>query len=142
MPEAGNLKNELKTAGNGFFLPDGVILKVSLFLFFWLMSFAAIATASNAEAWQRHRQEVIRSCVQASQLSDAAPVGSAIEFNDDAGYTALLLEGRYRKKNDNKSGGLELCLFDKRTKKAYISDATGLAPESPPQRHKTRMRSL
>lgn len=93
------------------------------FLLYGLTLLASNAVASSSEAWKAHDKEVVGRCVNASQLRDAKPVGSAAEFADDVGYTALLLQGNYPQAQLKNRKGLELCVFDKKIRKAYVTNA-------------------
>lgn len=101
--------------------------RISLSAFFCgLALLTSHAFASSTDAWQEHNAMVIASCIKASHLKAAKPVVSApVEFPDEVGYTALLLQGRYPQSHMNNRKGRELCLFDKKTQKAYISEADG-----------------
>ncbi|WP_211454028.1 hypothetical protein [Collimonas antrihumi] len=88
--------------------------------------FTSHTFASSPDAWQEHRAMVTASCINASHLKAAKPVVSApVEFPDEIGYTALLLQGSYPQSHMKNRKGRELCLFDKKTQKAYISEADG-----------------
>jgi hypothetical protein len=91
----------------------------------WLLLVAGIATASTPEAWSAYDKEVIAKCVAASHLRDAHPGGQLVEFDDHVGISALFIIGHYPQPNMNNQRGRELCLFDKRSRTATVSDADG-----------------
>jgi hypothetical protein len=90
------------------------------------------ASASTPESWSVYDQEVIRACVAASSLQKARPAGERVDFDDRVGYSALLLSGRYPQPHMNHQPGRELCLFDKRTRTAVVTDADSLILRKPP----------
>lgn len=80
------------------------------------------AQASSEEAWAEHDQQVLQACVAASQLKDTQAVGRPAEFDDSVGYSVLLLQGRYPQAHMKNRTGRELCLFDKKTRSAHVSE--------------------
>lgn len=86
------------------------------------MSWTINAQASSADAWTKHHEKVVDSCIKVSQLEYVKPVGSPVEFPDGAGYTALMLQGHMLKGSTKKPNGRELCLFNKKTHIAYVVD--------------------
>ena len=104
-----------------------------------LLGVAAMSSASTPEAWKSFDEEVIKACLGASQLSQARPAGARVDFDDQLGYSALLISGRYPQPHLHGHPGRELCLFDRRTRRAVVSSADGLmaprkAPSAPPAR--------
>lgn len=91
-----------------------------------LTSFAQ-AYASSEDAWEAHHQAVIEQCQDASQFPDAAPAGDPVIFDDDAGMTALLIQGHYPQDHMNGKAGQELCLYLRASQEVYIADADKLA---------------
>ncbi|WP_305826816.1 hypothetical protein [Pseudomonas aeruginosa] len=75
---------------------------------------SAPAWASTAEAWQAHDAMVRAACLKASGLRQVRAVGQVLPFDDEVGYSALLLQGR------------ELCLYRRATGKASVSEADAL----------------
>ena len=80
------------------------------------------AQASSEDAWAEHDQRVLQACVAASQLSDTQAVGRPAEFDDSVGYSALLLQGRYPQAHMKNRTGRELCLYNKRSRSAHVSE--------------------
>ncbi|MBA1201905.1 hypothetical protein G7009_09045 [Pseudomonas capeferrum] len=87
---------------------------------------SSMAHGSSEQAWNDHRQQVLKTCLAASQLKDAHASGKPAEFDDQVGFSALLIEGRYPQAHLKKQRGTELCLYDKRQKRAFVTEwATG-----------------
>ena len=80
------------------------------------------ANASSPDAWAAFDKAVIASCTQVSGLKNAKPVGNAAQFDDRVGYTALLLQGQYPQKHMKGQQGTELCLYNKKSKTAYVTE--------------------
>ncbi|MEA5593017.1 hypothetical protein [Rivularia sp. UHCC 0363] len=87
-------------------------------------------TASSPEAWATHRKEVISSCIRVSGLRNARSAGEIITFSDDVGYDALLVKGNYPQPHMNNRIGKMLCLFNRRTRKADVSEANQIINKS------------
>lgn len=84
------------------------------------------ARASSPDAWEQHYQEVKARCLKVSGLRNPQPVGDIITFPDKVGYDALLVRGRYPQPHMNNQVGQSLCLFNRRTREAYTSEANQL----------------
>lgn len=96
------------------------------------LSLAAIAllvcTATQAatpQAWAAHDKTLLAKCLQASQLKNPHAAGSPALFDDSIGYTALLLKGTYPQKFMNNRSGTELCLYQRATQNAVITEWDG-----------------
>ena len=92
------------------------------------VAFVGIATAglvggTTPDAWADHEKEVTSACAAASNLRDAKPGGNLIEFDDHVGFTAVIIDGHYPQPHMKHKRGRVLCLFDKRTRAAFVSDA-------------------
>lgn len=85
---------------------------------------SGLAHASSDQAWAEHDKQLLRTCIAASQLKDVRAVGKSAEFDDRMAYSALLLEGRYPQKHMNNRKGTELCLYDRRQKRAVVTEWT------------------
>jgi hypothetical protein len=99
---------------------------------FVMVSLAIGAFAANASApsaWKDYDQRVTRACVAASGLKDAAPVGGLVKYDDRVPVTALVLAGRYPQKHMKNAPGRELCVWDRKAEKAYVSEADQLLPK-------------
>jgi hypothetical protein len=82
--------------------------------------------ASTPQAWSAYDQEVLKACIAASSLRDARAAGERVDFDDRIGYSVLLIVGHYPQPHMNNRRGRELCLFDRRTRTASVSDADRL----------------
>ena len=87
---------------------------------------SAPAWASTAEAWQAHDAMVRAACLKASGLRQVRAVGQVLPFDDEVGYSALLLQGRYPQPHMQGRQGRELCLYRRATGKASVSEADAL----------------
>ncbi len=96
---------------------------------------SAPAWASTAEAWQAHDAMVRAACLKASGLRQVLKasglrqvraVGQVLPFDDEVGYSALLLQGRYPQSHMQGRQGRELCLYRRATGKASVSEADAL----------------
>lgn len=81
-----------------------------------------VAQASSSQAWNEYRQQMLKDCLSASQLKDAHARGKPAEFDDQVGFSALLIEGVYPQKHMQQRTGTELCLYDRQHKKAFVSE--------------------
>lgn len=93
---------------------------------------APFAQASSPDAWAAYDKTVLASCTKASGLKDAKPVGNAAQFDDRVGYTALLLQGQYPQKHMKGQQGTELCLYNKKSKTAYVTEWDSIRPTVKP----------
>ncbi|OEC86042.1 hypothetical protein [Acinetobacter sp. YK3] len=84
---------------------------------------ASVTFASSEQAWKKHDQDIKSACVKASQLKNAKPASNVMLFDDRVGYSALLIQGQYPQAHMKNKMGQELCLWNKTTKKAYLSEA-------------------
>lgn len=91
-------------------------------------AFAALligcAPASSPEAWSDYEKEVAAACFAATGFKDAEAHTKLIVFGDDIGRDALIVEGIYPQAHMNGAKGKMLCLFDKATRKAAVSEIT------------------
>ena len=84
---------------------------------------AAPAPAASPDAWKQHDKAVVKACTDASQLKGTKTLGKPTLFSDDVGYTALLLQGRYPQKHMKNRLGRELCLFERKSGTAHVTEA-------------------
>jgi hypothetical protein len=92
---------------------------------------ASAAPASTPEAWNAYQQEVVKTCVAASSLRHARAAGERIDFDDEVGFSALLIAGEYPQPHMRTQHGRELCLFNKHTRTAAMADADRLLSIQP-----------
>ena len=103
-------------------------MKSHALIFMSLAALAFQAHASSPDAWAAHDKAVLASCLKASGLKNVEPVGTAAQFDDRVGYTALLLQGQYPQKHMKDATGTELCLYRKKTKTAYVTEWDAIRP--------------
>ena len=90
------------------------------------VAFWGLARGDAPDARAAYEKEVVAACVAASNLRRARPGGSLVEFDDRVGVTALVVEGRYPQPHMKNQRGRVLCLFDKKTRTATVSDADAM----------------
>lgn len=103
-------------------------MKASTLTFICLGALATQAQASSSDAWAAFDKAVLTSCTKASGLKNAKPVGKAAQFDDRVEYTALLLQGQYPQKHMKGQQGTELCLYNKKSKTAYVTEWDSIRP--------------
>ncbi|MDK1396500.1 hypothetical protein [Pseudomonas protegens] len=86
------------------------------------------ASASSDDAWAALEQAIRISCTQASGLQNPNPVGTIAQFPDQVGVSALLLQGRYPQKHMRGQSGIELCLYNRQTGQAAVSEWDSIRP--------------
>ncbi|MCU5771200.1 hypothetical protein N5923_01480 [Erwiniaceae bacterium BAC15a-03b] len=104
---------------------------VQLLLLSGIMLLASPVFASSSEAWAAADKAMVQACVKASGLKNARPAGKIMLFDDRVGYSALLLQGRYPQKHMNNQRGRELCLYQRSTKTASVTEADSLMAKAP-----------
>lgn len=97
-----------------------------------LLLCAAGAQASTPEAWQEQEKRMLTACTKLSGLKDVKAAGKPVLFDDRLGITALALSGRYPQAHMNNRAGRELCLYQRKSGKAYISEADSLVDNRKP----------
>ena len=102
-------------------------MKSATALLLALIAIAGQAHASSTDAWQALDKAVIDSCIKASQLKSVKPSGKA-GFDDSVGYEALMLEGRYPQPHMKNQPGAELCLYNRHSKKATVTEWNTVKP--------------
>jgi hypothetical protein len=108
-------------------------MKTRTLILFGFAALASQAHASSPEAWAAYDKAVLASCIKASGLKNAEPVGTAAQFDDRVGYTALLLQGQYPQKHMKGATGTELCLYRKKTKTAHVTEWDSIRPAATEQ---------
>ncbi|MDO5690884.1 MAG: hypothetical protein Q4G70_00175 [Pseudomonadota bacterium] len=81
------------------------------------------ALASTPETWDDARRDMVKACTAASTLKSPKAIGQPVHFVDDIGQSALLISGRYPQKHMKNKTGRELCLYDRRSGTAHVSEA-------------------
>lgn len=84
--------------------------------------------ASSPQAWADYQRQVLKACTAASGLRQPRPAGDRIDVSQPDGNrtSVLLLEGRYPQPHMAGRRGLELCLYDPRSRRASVADADRL----------------
>jgi hypothetical protein len=98
-----------------------------------LTALASQAHASSPDAWAAYDKTVLASCTKASGLKNAKPVGAPAQFDDRVGYTAVLLQGQYPQKHMKGQLGTELCLYNKKSKTAFVTEWDSIRPTAKSQ---------
>lgn len=91
-----------------------------------------LAEAATPNVWAAYERRVVSTCVKASNLRNARPAGEIINFDDRAGFSALVIDGRYPQAHMKNQRSRVLCLFNKRTRKAFISEADSIVEKLRP----------
>ena len=102
-------------------------MKTTTLLLLALSAFAGQASASSPDAWKAFDKTLVDSCVAASSLKNAKPAGAPAMFDDSVGYNALLIKGQYKQAFMKNKTGTELCLYDRKNKKALITEWDNVA---------------
>lgn len=90
------------------------------------LAFCASAGASSPAAWSAHDKEVAEACTRASGLKNAQASGQPMVYDDRLGLTALMVSGRYPQPHMKNRAGKVLCLFDRRKREAFVTEADQL----------------
>ncbi|POP44610.1 hypothetical protein CHU32_16025 [Superficieibacter electus] len=92
------------------------------------ISWAACSSvwASSDDAWAEDFKAMKAACLKASQLKKPTVSSDNILFDDSVGYSALVIGGHYPQARLHNKRGSELCLWDRKTKAAHISQADTL----------------
>jgi hypothetical protein len=99
-----------------------ICMKTTTLLLLALTAVAGQASASSPDAWKAFDKTLVDSCVAASSLKNAKPAGTPAMFDDSVGYSALLIKGQYKQAFMKNKTGTELCLYDRKNKKALITE--------------------
>ena len=97
-------------------------MKTTALLLLTLTAVAGQASASSPDAWKAFDKTLVDSCVAASSLKNPKPAGASAMFDDSVGYSALLIKGQYKQAFMKNKTGTELCLYDRKNKKALITE--------------------
>jgi hypothetical protein len=89
-----------------------------------LLSGSQPALASSPDAWAQLKKQAERSCLTASGFRRPR-ISRAIIFDDTAGIVAMLVTGTYPQARLKGATGTNLCLYDRRTRKAVVEEAKG-----------------
>lgn len=89
-----------------------------------LAQVALPASASTPAAWEQLQRQSERSCIVASRVT-RAQVSRMIVFDDATGVVALLVTGRALQPHMKGTKVTNLCLYNRKTRKAAIEEAAG-----------------
>ncbi|MFJ4141401.1 hypothetical protein [Pseudomonas sp. NPDC089734] len=106
-------------------------MKMLIALSIALSAIVTQAHAATPQAWKALDKAMLESCLKASQLKDSQAVGSSAQFDDRVGYSALLLQGRYPQKHMNNRKGTELCLYNRKSRQASVTEWDSLGTQTP-----------
>lgn len=84
---------------------------------------APVAASTPAAGLQLQRQAE-RSCVAASGFNRPR-VSNMVVFDDSTGLVAILVSGAYRQPHIKGAAGTNLCLYNRKTRKAVVEEAKG-----------------
>ncbi|RYX96122.1 MAG: hypothetical protein EOO28_08785 [Comamonadaceae bacterium] len=107
---------------------------ISFFAFVTATLFCSASFASSPAAWSAHDQEVAATCLKASGLKNARVAGAPMVFDDRTAKTVLVISGRYPQPHMKNRAGRELCLFDRKTREAFVTEADQITVAAPPRR--------
>jgi hypothetical protein len=93
-----------------------------------MVMLASAAQASTPEAWKAYSQQVLRACRAASTLRQPRPAGDRVDLPAANGtqLSVLVLEGTYPQAHMAGRRGLELCVYDLRSRNARMAEADRL----------------
>jgi hypothetical protein len=80
--------------------------------------------ASSPDAWVQLKKQAERSCLAASGFRRSR-VSRAIIFDDTVGVVAMLVTGTFTQARLKGATGTNLCLYDRRTRRAVVEEAKG-----------------
>lgn len=94
---------------------------------------AAPATASSPEAAAQGLTDAKLACHKASDFKNAAVVGKPLLFSDSNGKTAILVTGIWRPEHMKGARGTMLCLYDRASRTAEVTEARNWNVTAPPK---------
>ena len=92
--------------------------------------------ASSPQAWEAYGRQVLQACTAASGLRHPRPAGERVDMPsaDGSPTSVLLLKGRYPQAHMAGMTGLELCLYEGRSRKARVAEADRqMSPQAQPK---------
>ncbi len=78
--------------------------------------------ASDPSSWAEYDREVAEACFKASGFKDPEAGSTVMLFDDSVGHDALIVSGTYPQAHMNNAKGEMLCLFNKATRTASVSE--------------------
>lgn len=100
--------------------------RASIGLLAFGLTASGLSGGATPDAWADYVREVKEACVAASGLRGAKVAGKPVEFDDRVGVTAVVIDGRYPQPHMKNRRGRVLCLFDKKTRMPFVSEANEL----------------
>jgi hypothetical protein len=91
---------------------------------------APSAQASSPQAWAALGREVTNTCLARSGLRQPRPLGELVDFEE---MSLLAIGGTYPQPHMRNRPGIELCLFDRRSRRASLVPGERLILERTPQ---------
>lgn len=85
--------------------------------------FAVPASASTPAAMAQGMTDAKAACRKASDLKNAAALGTPVLFSDTMGKTAVLITGIWRPTHMKGARATMLCLYDRASRTAEIAEA-------------------
>ncbi|WP_114228223.1 MULTISPECIES: hypothetical protein [Sphingomonas] len=82
---------------------------------------ATAADASTPQAWAQMNRQVDRTCLAAAKLTRAKIIADKASFDDRVPIELRIVEGY----NKQSVVDVKLCAYDRRTKRAAITDGVG-----------------
>lgn len=101
-------------------------MKKGCLLLLTLGALVGTAHASSDEAWAKGDQAMKTACLKASQLKNPQIASGIMLFDDSVGYSSVVISGRYPQAQMKNQRGRELCLWQRATQKAHVTEADTL----------------
>lgn len=98
-----------------------------------LLIAAAPALAATPDAWAQSLSDAKLACRKASDFKNAAVVGKPLLFSDSNGKTAILVTGIWRPEHMKGARGTMLCLYDRASRTAEVTEAKNWTVAAPPK---------
>lgn len=102
-----------------------------LFFAALLLATTAPAMAASPDAWAQGLSDAKLACRKASDFKNAAVVGKPLLFSDTNGKTAILVTGIWRPTHMKGARGTMLCLYDRASRTAEVTEAKNWSVVTP-----------
>jgi hypothetical protein len=89
-----------------------------------LAALAGPAMASSDAAWAASNKAGQAACIKEANFARPS-VSAPLNFSDSVGRDAMLVRGMYKQHFMKNAWGTMLCLYDRRTHRAEVSEAKG-----------------
>jgi hypothetical protein len=97
------------------------------------LTIAVPALAASPDAWAQALSDAKLACRKASDFKNAAVVGKPLVFSDNNGKIAILVTGIWRPAQMNGARGSMLCLYDRASRTAEVTEAKNWTVAAPPK---------